>query len=300
VIATAIVPIVLTVALGFALELRRNLDVRALSSVSLFVLLPSLIFYSLSTTEVTFGEALPVIVIVFLTTGTLWLFGLGVSRLRRLDRDEESFLLLTTMFVNAGNMGMPVALYAFGQRGLDLAVIGVLVMNSLMNTVAIYYASRHRGGRRAAVRTVFSLPAIYAAAAALIMRGPLHLTLPTVLLDPIRLLGLATIPVAQLLLGIQLAKARDRVSAHISGVIAPNLIRLLLGPGIAFAYALLFGFHGLAAKIAILLSGMPTAVNIAIFTTEFGLLPRRTATAVFTSTIASFVTVSALLLALSR
>jgi predicted permease len=300
VIITAIIPIILTVGLGFVLECRRSMDVRALSSLAIYVLLPCLIFHSLLTTELTLAEALPIVFILVLTTGTLWALGKGVARLRRLPRDEESFFLLATLFMNAGNMGMPVALYAFGQRGLDLAVICVLVANLLMNTVAVYYSSRHRGGRRAALRTIFSLPTIYAAAAALIVRGLLHISLPAFLLDPIQILGMAIIPLAQLLLGIQLAKARARVRTHLVSVAVPNLVRLVLAPAVAHAFVILLDVHGLAAKVAVLVCAMPSAVNIAIYTTEFGLQPRRTATAVFTSTVASFVTLSALLLLLSE
>ncbi len=299
-IITAIIPIILTVGLGFVLECRRSMDVRALSSLAIYVLLPCLVFHSLLTTELTVAEALPIVFILVLTTGTLWALGKGVARLRRLHRDEESFFLLATLFMNAGNMGMPVALYAFGQKGLDLAVICVLVMNFSMNTLAVYYSSRHRGGRRAALRTIFSLPTIYAAAAALLMRGLLRVSLPSFLLDPIQILGMATIPLAQLLLGIQLAKARARVTIHIAGVIAPNLVRLVLAPALAHAYVILLDIHGLAAKVAVLVCAMPSAVNIAIYTTEFGLQPRRAATAVFTSTVASFVTLSALLLLLAE
>ena len=299
-IITAIIPIILTVGLGFVLECRRSMDVRALSSLAIYVLLPCLVFHSLLTTELTLAEALPIVFILVLTTGTLWALGKGVAWLRQLDRDEESFFLLATLFMNAGNMGMPVALYAVGQKGLDLAVICVLVMNFSMNTLAVYYSSRHRGGHRAALRTIFSLPTIYAAAAALLMRGLLRVSLPAFLLDPIQILGMATIPLAQLLLGIQLAKARARVTIHMAGVIAPNLVRLMLAPALAHAYVILLDIHGLAAKVAVLVCAMPSAVNIAIYTTEFGLHPRRAATAVFTSTVASFVTLSALLLLLAE
>ena len=298
-IMTSIIPIVLTVGLGFALESRRHMDVRALSTVTIYVLLPCLIFHSLSTTELTLGEAFPIVAVGVIDLVALWLMGKAISRVRHFDRDDESFFLLTTMFLNAGNMGMPISLYAFGQRGLDLAVIGVLVMNLSMNTVAIYYASRHRGGRRAAVRTVFSLPTIYAAASALLLRNVFGVSLPGFLLDPIRLLGYAAIPLAQLLLGIQLAKARTRVSTHLAGVIVPNFVRLLLSPAIAFAAVAVLGVSGITAKVAILVSAMPTAANIVIYTTEFNLQPRRAATAVFTSTVASFVTLSCLLFLLS-
>ena len=294
---TAIIPIVLTVGLGFLLECRRSMDVRALASLSIYVLLPCLIFSSLLTTEVTPNEAFPLIAIVLLVTATLWVLGKAYCQARRCPRDQESFFLLTTMFMNAGNMGMPVALYAFGERGLDLAVIWVLIINFLMNTVAVYYASRHRGGRREAVRTVLSLPTIYAAVAALLLRFA-HLPFPDFLLPPIQQLGRAVIPMGQLLLGIQLAKARTQVSIHISGVLLPNFVRLIVAPAIAFAFVYLLHLQGVAAQVAILMAAMPTAVNIAIYTTEFDLQPRRVATAVFTATLASFVTLSILLVLL--
>jgi predicted permease len=298
-IITAIIPIMLTVGIGFLVESRRSMDVRVLATVSLYVLLPCLIFSSLFTTPLTLGEALPIVYVLLLTTAALWTLGKAVSRARRMAQDEESCFLLTTMFMNAGNMGMPVALYAFGERALDLAVISVLAMNFTMNTVAVYYSSRHRGGHGEAVRTVFSLPAIYAAVIALLLRAALHIELPNFLLDPVRMLGMATIPVSQLLLGIQLAKARTQVGDHLSSAIGPNAIRLLLAPALAFGFVTLLGVHGLTAKVAVLISAMPSAVNVAIYTTEFGLQPRRIATAVFTSTLASFITLSGLLLLLA-
>lgn len=299
-IITAIIPIIFTVALGYLLERWRTMDVRVLATITIYALLPCLIFDSLLTTELTLGQALPIVYVLFFMTMTLWVIGKFVSRLRRLNQEEESYLLLTTMFLNAGNMGMPVALYAFGKRGLDLAIIAVLTENLLMNTLAVYYSSRHRNGHREAVRTIFSLPSIYAATAALLLRAVFRQTLPSFLQEHIHLLGMATIPVAQLLLGIQLAKARSQVHNHLARVIGPNVVRLILGPAIAFAFVTLLGVHGLTAKIAILICAMPSAVNVAIYTTEFGLLPKRIATTVFTSTAASFVTISALLLLLGR
>jgi hypothetical protein len=53
VIITAIIPIMLTVALGYLLEQRRTMDVRAVATITIYVLLPCLIFNSLLTTELT-------------------------------------------------------------------------------------------------------------------------------------------------------------------------------------------------------------------------------------------------------
>ncbi len=294
---TAILPILLTVAIGFIIESHRRTEVRALSTIVIYVLLPCLIFTSLLTTKVTLRHALPLVGAAIFTSLALWVIGKAIARARGYDTKRESFLLLTTIFMNSGNMGMPVVFYAFGDDGLALAVIWLLVMNTLSNTVAVYYASRHLGGRRQAIRTVFSLPSIYAAAAALILHN-LGVTFPGYIMDPLDLLGKSVIPVAQLLLGIQLAKARSQVREFLGQLLLPNSLRLLIAPAIAFALSPLLHLHGLAFKVAILLSAMPTGVNMAVYTAEFGVHPRLTATTVFTSTVASFFTITALLVLL--
>jgi predicted permease len=292
-----IIPIILTVLLGYLLERRRRMDVRSLSSVSIYVLLPSLIFYSMFTTQVTLHEALPLIVLQLLLFSALWLIVKGYAVYRRLESPAESFLMLTALFMNAGNMGMPVALYAFGQRGLDLAVIWVLALNAFTNLVAVYYASRHVAPGTQAVRTVFTLPAIYAAATALLLRQA-GVRVPAFLLDPMQLIGRSVIPISQLLLGMQLAKVHAQVSTHLPRVVLPNVLRLAVSPLIAFGLAGALGLHGTAAKVAVLLAAMPTAINIAIYATEFDSQPRLVSTAVFTSTLTSFVTLPGLLVLL--
>ena len=75
---TAIIPILFTVAIGFAIESYRRTEVRALSTIVSYVLLPCLIFTSLLTTEGTLGEALRPPTRHFLL-GTDLLFDLDLS-----------------------------------------------------------------------------------------------------------------------------------------------------------------------------------------------------------------------------
>ena len=291
---TPILPILLTVAVGYILERWRAADVRVLATIAIYVLLPALIFSSLLTTTLTVRTALPLVGVNFGLLLSIWLLGKAVVLARRYDRRQESYLMMTTLFMNAGNMGMPVALYAFGDQGLDWAVVWVLCINTVSNVIAVYYACRHIGTQSQAFRTVLTLPTIYAAVVALTMRG-VGWHLPTFLADPVQLIGRSVIPVSQLLLGMQLAKVREQVGDHLPRVILPNVVRLFVSPAIAFALVLLFGLHGLSAKIAVLMAAMPTGINMAIYATEFDAQPRLVATAVFTSTLASFVTLSVLL-----
>ena len=294
---TPVLPILLTVAIGYLLERRRAAEVGVLATIAIYVLLPALIFDNLLHTTLTVRSARPLVAVNLLLLLSLWLLAKLITTVRRYDRRQESYLMMTTLFMNAGNMGMPVALYAFGNQGLDWAVIWVLCINTVSNVIAVYYACRHIGTQSQAVRTVLTLPTIYAAVAALTMRA-LDLHLPVFLNDPVNLVGRSVIPVSQLLLGMQLAKVRSQVGDHLPQVILPNVIRLLISPAIAFALVLLFGVQGLAAKIAILMAAMPTGINMAIYATEFDAQPRLVATAVFASTVTSFVTISALLMIL--
>jgi predicted permease len=99
-------------------------------------------------------------------------------------------------------------------------------------------------------------------------------------------------------LGMQLAKVHAQVSTHLPRVVLPNVLRLAVSPLIAFGLAGALGLHGTAAKVAVLLAAMPTAINIAIYATEFDSQPRLVSTAVFTSTLTSFVTLPGLLVLL--
>jgi predicted permease len=292
---TPVLPILLTVAIGYLLERRRAADVRVLATIAIYVLLPALILDSLLTTTLTVRTALPLVGVNLLLLLALWVLGKVIVAVRHYDRRHESYLMMTTLFMNAGNMGMPVALYAFGEEGLDWAVIWVLCINTVSNVIAVYYACRHIGTQSQAFRTVFTLPTIYAAAVALTMRA-LDLHLPSFLVSPVNLIGLSVIPVSQLLLGMQLAKVRAQVSAQLPQVVLPNAIRLLVSPAIALGLVTLLGVQGLAMKVAVLMAAMPTGINMAIYATEFDARPRLVATAVFTSTVASFVTLSLLLM----
>ena len=76
----------LTVAIGYLLEQRRPMEVRALAAIAIYVLLPALIFSSLLTTKLTWSEALPVVCVVLslLIAFVNWTSVFHCLRLRRI------------------------------------------------------------------------------------------------------------------------------------------------------------------------------------------------------------------------
>ncbi|HYR58949.1 MAG TPA: AEC family transporter, partial [Chthoniobacteraceae bacterium] len=94
-------------------------------------------------------------------------------------------------------------------------------------------------------------------------------------------------------LGAQISKTeRPRQFARLGWALG---IRLLGGPLLAWALVGVFGFTGETAKIMILSSAFPTAVNTALIAHEFNADPHFAAQAVFSSTLLSMLTVTLLI-----
>ncbi|MEO1006690.1 MAG: AEC family transporter, partial [Cyanobacteria bacterium J06638_38] len=100
-------------------------------------------------------------------------------------------------------------------------------------------------------------------------------------------LGAAAIPVALILLGIQLSETSFQPGINEIGL---AIARLLIAPMIAFAIGRLLQLDLLNLQILVLQSAMPTAVNSFVIVSEFGGDRDLVARAIVTSTLLSFVT----------
>lgn len=287
-------PVLLILTLGFVLERLRPLEPRTLSQVSIYVLTPALVFSTLTTTQVTLREMGQIAVFLVSLTAALWVISRGIARMLGYSPGRESVFLLSTLFMNAGNYGIPVAYYGFGQGGVDRAVVWVLLQNVFFTSLAVYYAARDSLGSREAFKTVFKMPGVYAAGTAGLLRW-LHIVPPAPVLDPVHSLGMAMVPVAQLLLGVQLSQTVGFITQDLKRISLACLVRLVVSPALAFPIAHFLGITGLTRGVVILLAGMPTAVNTSILAIEFDADPRYVCAVVFVSTLLSFLTLSVLL-----
>ncbi len=301
--ASILLPILFTIALGALLERLRPVDTSTLSTLTLYLLTPALVFYSLLTTHLAARDATELALFLPMLTAGLWLTVKGYLWIGRVPYREEGALMLCVLFMNAGNFGIPMCARAFGPQGVEQGVIWVVMQNSLLFPLAIWYAARDTHGTKGAFRAVFRLPFLYTVALALGMRA-LGFLPPPVILEPVRSIGYAMIPVAQLLLGAQLSKtvrvsrqmARAPRAMDISRLGGAVGLRLIASPALAVALTGLMGAEGLTRKVIILLSGAPTAVNVSLLALEFDNRPHFIAATVFLSTLLSFVTLSVVLI----
>jgi predicted permease len=287
-----LLPVFLIAGAGALLASITSIDTRSLSQLILYLFSPCLIFSLLIQSEVSNDQFIRIglfsIALVIIIGGITWLIG----KLLRIERSTLSSMMLATMFTNAGNYGLPVVFFAFGQTALGFASIFFVVNVSLAYTAGTVIASMSSMNIRKATINLLKLPLIYAVLLALVFMNT-GWQIPVSLERATKLLGDATIPAMLVLLGIQLRSTR--LHGRMMPITLATALRLLIGPILAIALLPLFGLAGTASQAITLQAGMPTAVLATVLAVEFDAEPAFATAAVFATTLLSPLTLTPLL-----
>jgi predicted permease len=291
VLINIVLPVFIVIGAGFILARAMSLDAQTLSRLSLYVLAPSLAFSKLSQTTAGTTDIAQIVVFTIVGTLSVLLLSWGIARLLRLDRSLESGFMLSCSFVNHANFGLPLVLFAFGQEGLERALIYFVTSAFLTNTLGVFIASRGNARATTAVLNVFRVPMIYAVAAAFVVKAA-NFALPQTILRPVEMAGNAAIPVMLLLLGVQLARTSLGEQVRLISVAVP--VRLIGGAVVGLALAGLMGLTGVTRQACVVEHSTPTAVMTSILAMEFGTEPELVTGVIFASTLASMATMTLL------
>ena len=215
-----------------------------------------------------------------------------VVRALRFDRATASAFFLATLFVNAGNYGLPLNLLAFGEEGLARAIVFYATNSFLINTLAVYLASRGHAGVRGPAANVFKFPLIYAVVAALTVNFG-GIEVPEPLFRALEIMGGAAIPVLLLVLGIKLSQSSVKEKVGVIGL--ATFMRLVVGSGVALGIASLMGLEGATRQACVAEASMPTAVLTTVLAVEFDAQPEFVTGTAFSTTLASIFTLTLLL-----
>lgn len=287
-----IVPVVLVAALGGAVGRWRGIAAEPIATLVFFLFTPALVFNSLSGSTLAADLSMRIVavalVVYFVGYGaaTVW------STAFRHGAPLRAGFALAVTSQNAGNMGLPVTLLAFGEAGLEIAVVHFVAISTLAATASIFIASMAGGSHTEALRAPFRYPSLYAALAALVVNGG-DIELPVTIEAPIETLAGAAVPAMLVVLGLQLQRGLG--NDPMLDTVAANALRLLLAPAVALLATLVFGLDGVPQRVVIVLAGMPTAVFATILATEFAARPQFVTRTVITSTLASVATLTVLI-----
>jgi malonate transporter len=235
-----------------------------LNRAAFFVFLPALIFTVLASAKVTqlFSSLLLVSLIAALAAFALYVV---IARLAW-HRSVADVVIgaLASGYVNANNIGLPVAVYILGSARYSAPV--VLIQLLLFAPVALAILDIVTSGSvsvRRILLTPLTNPIIIASILGVIV-SLIHLRLPAPVLEPFDLLAGASVPAVLLAFGMSL-RGQKVLEAGTSrkDVVAAASLKLLLMPLLAWIVgAFLFRLSGHDLFAVVALAALPTAQNV--------------------------------------
>ncbi|MFU8887727.1 MAG: AEC family transporter [Trueperaceae bacterium] len=284
-----VLPVFAVVAVGAWVGRRFGLQVGPINRLAIYAAVPALAFRTMAGIEMAWGPALHLV-------GGYLAFLVAMGALagligRRWLPSRRRTLIGTSVFGNAANLNLPVALFAFGQAGLDRALVLYVVTALSLFGFGPLLLGRATGLRTAA-RTALGFPVLWASILGLVVNA-YGVALPVGAARAVDLLADAAVPVVLLSLGVHMARtAHWRPSGRAWAAVA---IKLLLGPLVAAAVGAAVGLGGLDLAVLVVLGAMPTAINAAMLAVEFGGEAEQVGEAVVTGTAMALLTLPVVL-----
>lgn len=295
--ANNIAPVLIVAGVGYLAGRALKIESQSLGKLIFNVFSPALVFYSLYNNQIEGHEFGLLLLIVGVFQVIMAALAYVVVRFQRTDKIERATVVLSAFCLNAGNYGLSIVAFAFGEAVLARAVV-VWIGNTILNySLGVFIASSGSLPARHSLQNVLRVPAFYATAAAFLLRG-LNVTLPPMIFNAVGVLKDAAIPAMLVLLGLQLSESvrLSRLALISTGVI----LKLLIGPLVGFGLALLFGLDSLGTTAFLLQASMPTAVMTLILAKEYRLDETLMTSLIMVTTLLSPLTLSVLILLLKR
>jgi len=295
--ANNILPIILLSGAGFALGKLLHVDPRSLGRVVFYVFSPVLIFDLLVHNRLELAETAIVIAFALCLTLAIGALTLLMGILLRLERPALVSILITTMFANTGNYGLPLVSFAFGEQALSYAAIYFIATTLLFFTLGVFLASLGHMNVREAALGLFKIPTLYAVLLAILI-NIWNIEIPTPVARAVELGADGTIPLMLILLGVQLTHVE--FSKNQRAMQLSVSLKLVMAPLVALLFAALFGLQGFSRQAGVTEASMPSMVNATVLATEYNLDSRLVTAVVFISTLLSPLTLTPLLVFLGR
>ena len=271
-------PVFLLALVGFTwVKLGFEYRVEFVTRLAMTLSVPCLIFVSLMQTDIDPTALAALSLASFATYGAIIV---GSWALVRLFRLETRTYLAPLIFGNTGNLGLPLALFAFGEEGLGYAVVVFAVMAILSFTYGVWLVS---GG--GSVLKVLKEPLVGAT-----ILGALFLwqgwETPAFLTRTLDLIGQIAIPIMLITLGVAVARL---VPQSMGRAALLSLLKAGLCAGSAAAIGLWFGLGPIALGVLVVQMTTPVAVTSYLLAEKYGAKADEVAGLVVVSTVLSVI-----------
>jgi len=210
--------------------------------------LPAIIFYSLTTTNISIELFLRFS--YYITLYVLIFSIIGLIILKILNKDIYR-LLPPLILPNTGNMGMPLCLFAYGKIGLAIATSITAMILVFHFSINILLASK-----KFSIKPLLKCTPVYALLISLIFVY-YKIPAPKFLENATFLIGYSTIFLVLMSLGVALSKLKVFTFKE---TLIYSFIRIIIGPIVGLAFVKFFNLTGVEAGVMFIQASMPSAV----------------------------------------
>ncbi len=277
-------PVFLLAAIGFAwVRLGFEYRVAFVTRLAMTLSVPCLIFTSLMKTEID-PKALADLSLAALSAYVVVM--VVFFALVKLGRLDVQTYLAPLIFGNTGNLGLPLALFAFGEVGLGYAIVVFAIMAILSFTIGIWMVAGAGSFSR-----ILKEPLVGAT-----ILGALFLwqgwETPLFLTNTLDLLGQIAIPVMLITLGVAVARLETKA---IGQAVVLAILKVVICVAAAWGAAVFFALEPVAAGVLIVQVATPVAVTSYLLAEKYGADAKPVAGLVVVSTLFSVITLPLIL-----
>lgn len=271
-----VAPVFLLASVGFTwVKLGFEYRINFVTRLGTIVALPCLIFTALMQTQIdpaaltalTLASVAAYLGVTVVAALLIWATGM-----------HRRTYLAPMIFGNTGNLGLPLALFAFGEDGLSYAVVVFAISAMWTFTFGIWLVAG-----AGSFGKILREPLVWAT-----LLGGLFLwqdwQTPSFLTNTLELIGQMAIPLMLITLGVAVARLTPK---GIGRAIILSVVKLTLCVGIAWLAALAFDLDRVAFGVLVLQIATPVAVTSYLLAEKYGADSQAVAGLVVVSTLIS-------------
>ncbi|QKW08793.1 AEC family transporter [Streptomyces sp. NA04227] len=285
--------IVVVIAVGYGIGRQGHLGENGpevLTKLAFHVATPALLFTTLSRADLSVILSERLLITALCTATTAGVF-IAVGAVRGWGVGRTTIGALCASYLNAGNLGIPIAAYVLGDASLIAPVL--LFQQIVVTPIALTVLDVSGAGGKDPLWKQLTTP----------LRNPLALSslagvtvaatgweVPGPVLDPITLIGNMSIPAVLLALGISLCGSSlpGGPGPERTPVLLSTALKSLGQPLLAwFLAAEVFALHGEALLQVVVVAALPAAQNMFTYACRYGVAERLARESILLSTMVS-------------
>lgn len=245
-------PILFIASIGFIYAKNQNICMDVPNKINLELFIPIMVFYYLS-------EKMPPLLEIglFSLGGVIVVFGSSIVAypvVKLLKQNPRTFLP-PIMFNNSINLGLPLALFAFGEDAMSLAIsLAIVQVIGQFSVGSICYSGSF------SLKALLKNPVIIATILGICF-NLFDFHLPSIILVSLKMMSAVVIPLILISLGVRLSffELKFWKIALVGAILTP-----LSGIIMALIAIEIFNYSGIYASLLILFGALPPAVLNAI------------------------------------